>query len=260
MKILFQGLVAKGYVKETDFSLWGILCCRLLSLPLVQVFIWLHIPANAITLASLFFVGGAGWFFLSADWLAGGIFLGVGGLLDFCDGMVARRTKKSSYLGFVLDYCGDRVKLILLFGVLIYLSTGWALWVWWGGIGACLFKEYLLRICPYETPFDARGIDSWALVFGCGAPFFRNILRNDPWQLVLAGGGICLFGERGVHVFMAYYAMTMMADCGVSARSFINRSTVHAPITGGWLVARDGVTHGSQLKKSLSAMRGRLKL
>ena len=100
---------------------------RRLSLALTRRLVVARITPNAMTLVSLA-VGLLGApFFLSAEWayqLTGSMLLLTHSILDGCDGELARLKFLESRTGALLDFWGDNLVHVVVFG---HMAVGWAL-------------------------------------------------------------------------------------------------------------------------------------
>lgn len=197
-------------------------CCRLLALPFVEVAIWAGFsPSVVTTFSNVFFFGG-----LAA--LRGGYYhqagcaLAIGALLDFADGMVARRTGRCTLFGYRYDYVMDRFKSVGLFLTvgLMYDTT----WVWGGTVVAVAiiaFREAITWLIPICRVIEADHLVQWQAVFGSSYKLAAVLMRNDPWQLVLFGVSIGLWPRLGWWM-LGYYLLTLIVDTIVFVRSFLN--------------------------------------
>ncbi len=216
-------LEEKDFLKKSDYSVPGILFCRILSLPATIFLIKLRVAPNVITAGSLLIVMAG-----AVSWLQGFTALaislmGIGALLDFSDGMVARYLKKSSVIGGYFDYFSDRVKSIII----IYCTTATLSIVW---IDTCLYAGMLIIVvretvqwfCPYELVCEKYSTNRWDLLLGKWGKFGNGWLRNDPWQLV-AAAILGLFLGLGVFKYaMLYYSLTILVDFVALVRAYIN--------------------------------------
>jgi phosphatidylglycerophosphate synthase len=119
---------------------------RRLSLALTRRLATTSVTPNAMTLVSLAVgLSGAPFFFSSAPlWqLAGALLFLAHSILDGCDGELARLKFLQSARGAVLDYWGDNVVHVAVFGCIaigwsLALGTGWPL-----GMGAIVIAAML---------------------------------------------------------------------------------------------------------------------
>ena len=116
----------RGLVRETE-SFMSRHVERPISLTLTRRLVATRITPNAMTLMSLA-VGLLGApFFLSSDWayqLTGAVLLLTHSILDGCDGELARLKFLESRSGALLDFWGDNLVHVAVFGC---MAGGWAL-------------------------------------------------------------------------------------------------------------------------------------
>jgi len=231
----------RDYLKKGESSIPGILICRMLSIPLVWGFVRLGIRPNAISILSLivivlFLIGFVGRRFE----MAGGL-LFMGALLDFCDGMVARRQKSGSTFGRWLDYALDRVKTFLILVLTPFVfPEGGILFLAGSAFFLLLVKEVMLRLNAFEKPFEAHGYPPWRLIFGRFDHVAKALVQNDPWHLVMTGLLAVCFGRSGMKIGLLIYAGTIVIDALVFLRAHLN---LWAPIDIGTdriLILRSG--------------------
>jgi CDP-diacylglycerol--glycerol-3-phosphate 3-phosphatidyltransferase len=79
-----------------------------------------HFTADRVTALAILVVAGGAWRIAAGGLRSGGIILTFGGLLDFCDGSVARVQGTSSRRGAFLDSVTDRVSDSLVFSALLW--------------------------------------------------------------------------------------------------------------------------------------------
>jgi phosphatidylglycerophosphate synthase len=200
----------------------GILCCRLLALPVVEICIWLRIGPCWITTASntLFFAGLAALGQGHERWA--GVGVGVGALFDYADGMVARRTGRCSRIGFQYDYIMDRAKSAGLFLVVTYLSgDGLVRWLLLMAVGLLVAREVVSWLLPLRRAGWVNIRSPWQMVFGRLGRWADELLRNDPWQLVLLGLLLAL-APASLKICLSYYVLTLAVDSWVFFRSYLN--------------------------------------
>lgn len=76
--------------------------------------------ADALTMLGIALTGVAAWRIAYGAFVAGGIILIAGAVLDFCDGAVAKARGSASTLGAFIDSVSDRVSDALVFGALLW--------------------------------------------------------------------------------------------------------------------------------------------
>lgn len=199
----------------------GILGCRLLVLPLVELFVWLRVAPGVITTASngVFFSGLAAS--LAGHQTMAGLGIGFGALLDFSDGMVARRTDRCSLFGFRYDYIMDRMKSMGLFLLVAYLGGELFRLISFAAIGLIFARELVTWVLPIRQVANLAGQSAWGTVFGHWHHVADEFLRNDPWQLVVLGF-ISVFWPESTLWLLSYYYGTLLVDSLMLFRSFLN--------------------------------------
>ncbi len=207
----------------------GILACRLLVLPIVEVFILLRVSPSIVTTASygIFFAGLAALVQGMPAW--SGLGIGLGALLDFADGMVARRAKRTSRFGFQYDYIMDRAKSAGLFCVIAYLTNDQSMRVTTlAALALLIVREGVTWLIPIRRSPVLFNQSAWPVIFGRWHLSANELLRNDPWQLVLLG--IVLFtSASGLWLPLGYYYLTLLVDSLVYFRSFVNFGQLKDP-------------------------------
>jgi len=158
-----------------------------------------------------------------------GVGICLGALLDFADGMVARRTNRCSRIGFQYDYIMDRIKSAGLFLTMAYLSGPGLLRT--SALAAVIllgFREVLSWILPVRRVTDILKRNSWQAAFGRFYRGMDELFRNDPWQLVLLGG-MLFYSPTGANFVFAYYLLTLWVDSWVLFRSYVNAGSLRIP-------------------------------
>lgn len=207
----------------------GILVCRILALPSVELFILLRVGPSIVTTVSFgfFFAGLAALLLGQATWA--GLGLGLGALFDFADGMVARRTQRTSRIGFQYDYTMDRAKSAGLFLVVAFLNSSNP--VRWAALAALVLliaRECVAWLIPIRRVPGMGGQSAWQVVFGRWHWLADETLRNDPWQLVLLGAGL-IISPAGLWLPLGYYFLTLLVDSLVFFRTFANFGKLYDP-------------------------------
>lgn len=86
--------------------------------PVAEVFIWLRITPNQISLLALFAGSVSAWLFFLHEYLLGSLALLVSAIFDLIDGSVARKTGAHTNFGAVFDWIVDKyVDAIVLLGI-----------------------------------------------------------------------------------------------------------------------------------------------
>ena len=81
----------------------------------------LHIPPNVITLFSLLAGTLSALFYYYENLITAVLFLFISGLLDLCDGIVARLSGKTTKFGAVFDWIADKWVDGIVLGIIGYL-------------------------------------------------------------------------------------------------------------------------------------------
>ncbi|MFT3988628.1 CDP-alcohol phosphatidyltransferase family protein [Aestuariivirga sp.] len=129
-----------------------------------------HIPANAVTILALCF-GMTGLIFADQDQISAAIgCVLMAGLLDACDGRVARATNSASRFGAELDslsdvVCFGAVPAFILYrwGLSAYGATGWL-------VCLCLVAAAALRLARFNVAVTDQNRPSWQSHFFVGIP------------------------------------------------------------------------------------------
>jgi CDP-diacylglycerol--glycerol-3-phosphate 3-phosphatidyltransferase len=79
-----------------------------------------HLTADRVTVLALLIVAGGSWRIAAGGLRSAGIILTAGGMLDFCDGAVARVQGTASRRGAFFDSVTDRVSDSLIFSSLLW--------------------------------------------------------------------------------------------------------------------------------------------
>lgn len=100
--------------------------------PIVRVLVKMKIPANIVTLISLFLGIVAFLFYWQGTFWAGAIFLFLCGIFDTFDGEIARQTNRVTKIGGFLDSTVDRINEFLIYlGLFSYYYTHEAYVLFW---------------------------------------------------------------------------------------------------------------------------------
>jgi len=76
--------------------------------------------ANSLTILGIVLTAVAGWRIVVGGFLSAGLILMIGGMLDFCDGAVAKARGTASTLGAFFDSVSDRVSDAIVFSTLAW--------------------------------------------------------------------------------------------------------------------------------------------
>jgi len=79
-----------------------------------------HLTADRVTVLAVLVIAGGSWRIADGGLRSAGIILTAGGVLDFCDGSVARFQGTSSRRGAFLDSVTDRISDSLVFSALLW--------------------------------------------------------------------------------------------------------------------------------------------
>lgn len=77
---------------------------------------------NTLTVVRLLLIPVYLYFFLTGEYIISGIFFSLSGLTDFLDGYLARKYNMVTDLGRLLDPLADKLTLISILAVLIYMD------------------------------------------------------------------------------------------------------------------------------------------
>jgi phosphatidylglycerophosphate synthase len=135
---------------------------RPISLAITRLLLGTRITPNAMTLVSLSIGLASATFFLSSDaaWqLAGAVLLLAHSILDGCDGELARLTFQETKTGAVLDFWGDNIVHVAVFGC---MAVGWSLdrhsaWPLVAGGVACASTLAVASLLSGKTMRDETG-------------------------------------------------------------------------------------------------------
>jgi phosphatidylinositol phosphate synthase len=161
-----------------------------------ETFARLGFTADSLTALGIAVTVVAGWRIASGAFLAGGIILIGGGVLDFCDGAVAKARGTASTLGAFIDSVSDRLSDALVFGALL----------WW------YFQQAdELAFAATLAAFVLAGLTSYirakaeSLGFDCKV----GILERAERLILLSSGLILGFIEIALWVIAALGAVTV---------------------------------------------------
>jgi cardiolipin synthase len=87
----------------------------------VEVSMLLNYP-NTLTIVRLVLIPVYLYFFLTGEYILSGVFFSISGLTDFLDGYLARKYNMITDLGRLLDPLADKLTLISILAVLIYMD------------------------------------------------------------------------------------------------------------------------------------------
>jgi phosphatidylglycerophosphate synthase len=92
-----------------------------LVVPFANVLVRLHVGPNFLTYAGILLALCSGFLYARGLFAFGGVFLALSGISDSLDGEVARRSRKRSDFGALLDSLSDRfVEFFIFFGLMIH--------------------------------------------------------------------------------------------------------------------------------------------
>ena len=77
---------------------------------------------NTLTIVRLVLIPVYLYFFLTGEYILSGVFFSISGLTDFLDGYLARKYNMITDLGRLLDPLADKLTLISILAVLIYMD------------------------------------------------------------------------------------------------------------------------------------------
>lgn len=99
---------------------------RRLLRPLLSLLAAMHVSPTAVTLFALPLSIGAGYFFATGRFIAGGVLAALVGLCDTLDGELSRRTGTASATGAFIDSTVDRLnESLVLLGFYWYYRASW---------------------------------------------------------------------------------------------------------------------------------------
>lgn len=168
----------------------------------------LGVPANAVSIASLLFAGGAGALFAMGHFGAGTAVAVVATLSDALDGIVARESRTSNRFGQVLDTTIDRyVDALLIGGIAVFvrqdvvlLCVAFAALV--GGFMVSYASSVLRELKVDDSGAPMRRGHRVAYLLGATSlvPFVELAFPNGPLALclapvVLALGAVAVIGN-----------------------------------------------------------------
>ena len=92
-----------------------------LVVPAAKLLVKLHVGPNFLTYAGIVLALVSGLMYARNSFALGGLFLALSGISDSLDGEVARRSRKRSDFGALLDSLSDRfVEFFIFFGLMIH--------------------------------------------------------------------------------------------------------------------------------------------
>ena len=144
--------------------------------PLLRWLIRLGVTPNALTVASCLLVLLAAVLLARGDWVAGGVVLLAGGILDGLDGELARALKSASPLGAFLDSITDH-----LGDMAVHLGLLW----WYLARGAVL-EPILLFVGLFASMLGSQ-IRSRAGMVGIDTKTIGWATRFERLAILLAG-------------------------------------------------------------------------
>lgn len=212
-------MVKNGYMKHHEINNPLVVILRMLAVPVVLLCVSLRIHPTVLTFMSLGLGSiGALSYFRDARisyviaWTASVI-------LDYADGMVARKSGKETYFGYLLDMLGDRVKLILIV-VAWSLSYGNSSGYILAGtvVSLLVFTEVVSHLFVSHSALrDSEERSLWSM----GQ---RMALEFDMHSFLIYGFGILLGGQLGFAATVWLLLLLVLSLRGVcKARIFRNR-------------------------------------
>jgi len=102
-----------------------------------------HFTADRVTVLALLIVAGGSWRIAAGGLRSAGIILTAGGMLDFCDGAVARVQGTASPRGAFFDSVTDRISDSLIFSSLLWYFLVRKPDLWTAGV---VFAAYALAV------------------------------------------------------------------------------------------------------------------
>jgi phosphatidylinositol phosphate synthase len=163
----------------------------------------LGFTANSLTVLGIVLTAVAAWRITDGAFRSAGIILTAGGVLDFCDGAVAKARGTASELGAFWDSVSDRLSDALVFGSLIWFYFNHSNRA---GIGAALLALIFAQLTSYirakaeSLGFDCRtGILERAerLILICTGMILGFI---QPMLWAVSAFGAVTVVQRVVHV------------------------------------------------------------
>jgi CDP-diacylglycerol--glycerol-3-phosphate 3-phosphatidyltransferase len=113
--------------------------------------------ADSLTVLGIVLTAVAAWRITGGAFRSAGIILTAGGVLDFCDGAVAKARGTASELGAFWDSVSDRLSDALVFGALIWFYFGHANRA---GLGAALLALIFAQLTSYiRAKAEGLGFD-----------------------------------------------------------------------------------------------------
>jgi phosphatidylglycerophosphate synthase len=156
-----------------------------LIVPAAKLLIKLRVGPSFLTYAGIVLALVSGLMYARSAFALGGIFLALSGISDSLDGEVARRSRKRSDFGAILDSLSDRfVEFFIFFGLMIhYRSDAWVLIVLYFSLFFSIMVSYLrargegLGVSVKAGPMDrtVRLIFLFVISF-LGSNLFSNLM------------------------------------------------------------------------------------
>lgn len=203
-------------LKPREERVMAIVIYRKLALPFVVLFTRLGISPNLVTTLNLFVSLCVCYFILRGSFIAAAIGWQIGVLLDYSDGILARRLNKSSFIGAWYDFFIDRLKFSLTLvsiGIVIGGPIGW-----W--LATCsIILLYLIDVSKFvgqvskdqdvdavlKKQGNAKYSKTHGLIFGIA----RNcvIFHMHIWGIF---GLFVLFGLAGIKITMVLLTLSLL--------------------------------------------------
>lgn len=156
---------------------WSHLFYKRYSLPLINLFIKLHITANKLTVFNfLLMFFGAGWFLSRGEYWTNWIALGIISLcviLDYADGDIARKTNSISKAGIWLDSNSDIILQNAIMGAIAIGNLPYDAWM--------IISFFIANITLNMTSLQFNntfGFDSYK-----GNELFRQYMDKKPTSI-----------------------------------------------------------------------------
>jgi phosphatidylglycerophosphate synthase len=153
----------------------------------------------------------AGFALLTESFAVAALLLQVMVVLDFADGMVARRTSTSTYFGFVYDFVGDRLKIAWFLSCVSAVTPGVLALAWVALLLLVLSDGLSVGLLPRSsgrTPVRSfHGVRAVARIVAA------NLVRFDMHIIGLAGVFL-LLGARGGQITLVILVGSLALNLG----------------------------------------------
>lgn len=155
---LVERMILSGFMKAEEANNPLVIVCRMLAFPVVIFCIRTKFHPNIVTGISLVLgCSGAIFYFLDAK-LAFVVVWSASVVLDYADGIIARKSGKESHFGYLFDMLGDRLKLISL--VIAWSFVEGSLFAYILGttaISILLVTEVVTHLFVQQIPGNSKG-------------------------------------------------------------------------------------------------------